>query len=346
MADKPSQSRRDFLVTVAAGGVATLLPRGLVAATRGATLTPRPMKPPARSKVILVKTEDRADGVRRALAALDLSAVQGKHVLIKPNLNSADPAPGSTHLDVLRATVTELRRLGAGRITVGDRSGMGDTRRVMTEMGVLALARELKLETVVFEGLPASGWVRVTPKGSHWKQGFPFPRLALDAGAVVNLCCLKTHRFGGHFTLSLKNSVGLAGKRVPGDRHDYMHELHLSRHQRQMIAEVNTAYVPAAVVIDGIDAFTDGGPDKGRRVHPGVVLTGTDRVAIDAVGVAILRQFGTTRAVSRGRIFEQDQLARAARLGLGVDGPGKIDLTGVDDASRAYAAELLPVLRA
>ena len=116
MADKPSQSRRDFLVTVAAGGVATLLPRGLVAATRGATLT-RADEAPGPIQGDLVKTEDRADGVRRALAALDLSAVQGKHVLIKPNLNSADPAPGSTHLDVLRATVTELRRLGAGRIT-------------------------------------------------------------------------------------------------------------------------------------------------------------------------------------------------------------------------------------
>ena len=42
-----------------------------------------------------------------------------------------------------------------------------------------------------------------------------------------------------------------------------------------------------------------------------VVLAGTDRVAVDAVGVALLRHFGTTPEVSRGAIFEQEQIARA-----------------------------------
>jgi len=35
----------------------------------------------------------------------------------------------------------------------------------------------------------------------------------LEAEKVVQTCCLKTHRFGGHFTLSLKNSVGLVAKK-------------------------------------------------------------------------------------------------------------------------------------
>ena len=46
-------------------------------------------------------------------------------------------------------------------------------------------------------------------------------------------------------------------------------------------------------------------------------MAGTDRVAIDAVGVAILRHFGTTAEVSRGSVFEQEQIARALALGLG-----------------------------
>ena len=46
---------------------------------------------------------------------------------------------------------------------------------------------------------------------------------ALDADALVMACCLKTHRYGGHFTLSLKNGVGLdelldiGGRRKRGD---------------------------------------------------------------------------------------------------------------------------------
>ena len=60
-----------------------------------------------------------------------------------------------------------------------------------------------------------------------------------------------------------------------------------------MIAEVKTAYKPELVVMDGVEAFVRAGPAEGKRVRPGVVLAGRDRVALDAVGVAILRLFGT-----------------------------------------------------
>ena len=63
--------------------------------------------------------------------------------------------------------------------------------------------------------------------------------------------------------------------------------------------------------------------DHARRgldgIREGVILAGTDRIAVDAVGVAILRHFGTTPEVSRGTIFEQEQIARAVELGLGIE---------------------------
>jgi uncharacterized protein (DUF362 family) len=181
---------------------------------------------------------------------------------------------------------------------------------------------------------------------SHWSQGFPMARCCVEAEAMVQLCCLKTHRFGGHFTLSLKNSVGLVAKYRPGDSHNYMGELHSSPHQRRMIAEINAAYQPALVVLDGVDAFVNGGPDRGAQVHPGVILAGTDRVAIDAIGVALLRYFGTTPDVSRGRVFEQEQIARAVELGVGVDAPDKIELASDDAAGADFAAEIRTILEA
>ncbi len=51
--------------------------------------------------VALVKTADRAEGVRRAVELLGVNPVRGRNVLLKPNFNSADPAPGSTHPDTL-----------------------------------------------------------------------------------------------------------------------------------------------------------------------------------------------------------------------------------------------------
>jgi uncharacterized protein (DUF362 family) len=89
-----------------------------------------------------------------------------------------------------------------------------------------------------------------------------------------------------------------------------------------------------------------GGPAQGARVAANVVLAGTDRVALDAVGVAILRLFGTTPEVSRGKVFEQEQIARAVELGLGVAAPEKIRFVTGDADSAAYAAQIMEVLHA
>jgi uncharacterized protein (DUF362 family) len=295
------------------------------------------------ARVAFVKTRDRVAGVRRVLALLDLKPVQGKQVFLKPNFNSADPAPGSTHDDVLRTLVEELWGMGARTITVADRSGMADTRQAMQQKGIFSLAQELGFEALVLDDLEEKDWVAVQPPDSHWQQGFFFARPFLEAEALVQTCCLKTHRFGGHFTLSLKNSVGMVAKYGP-DGYNYMNELHSSPYQRLMIAEVNTAYRPDLVVLDGVEAFVTGGPDTGKHVWAEVVLAGTDRVAIDAVGVALLRYFGTTPEVSQGHIFEQEQIARAVELGLGVDGPQKIQLVTGDTDSQAYAAQIQEIL--
>jgi uncharacterized protein (DUF362 family) len=313
-------------------------------ASATSSASPTPRAEPGSAQVALVKTRDRAEGVRRALALLGLDGLSNKRVLIKPNFNSAHPTPGSTHSDVLRALIQELRERGARAITVADRSGMGATRGVMEQKGVFAMAEELDFETLVFDELEKERWVMMQPPGSHWRSGFAFAQPILEADAVVQTCCLKTHRFGGHFTISLKNSVGMAAKRVPGDPWDYMGELHASPDQRLMIAEINTAYTPALIVLDGVEAFVNSGPESGKRVWAEVVLASADRVAIDAVGVAALRSLGTTSQVSEGRIFQQEQIARAVELGLGVDGPGKITLVTGDGESEAYAAHIQEVL--
>ena len=69
-------------------------------------------------------------------------------------------------------------------------------------------------------------------------------------------------------------------------------------------------------------------------------------MALDAVGVALLRYFGTTDAVASGSIFQQEQIARAVALGLGVSGPEGIELITDDPESASYAAALEPILLA
>lgn len=300
----------------------------------------------AVSQIALVKGSSRGQGVAQAMAMLDQEPLQGKSVLLKPNFNSADPSPGSTHPDILRALLSQLKGMGAGQITLTDRSGMGDTRKVMEQIGAFDLINDFNCRTVVLDELAEDEWLLFRQAGHHWQDGFPIPRLLAEADVIVQTCNLKTHRYGGHFTMSLKNSVGFVAKTMRAGGHNYMTELHNSPYQRLMIAEINAAYEPDMIVMDGMEAFVSGGPANGKRVSPGVVLAGRDRVALDAAGVAILRMFGTTPEVSRGRVFDQEQIARAAELGLGATGPEQIEFITADAQSAEFASSVREFLSA
>jgi uncharacterized protein (DUF362 family) len=284
-----------------------------------------------------VKTSDRKRGVTSALTLLDLTAVRGKHVVIKPNFNSADDAPGSTHNDTLAQLVTELHALNARRVTLGESSGPPQTRGVMEKKGTFDLARDFRFDVVDYEQLTDKDWVTFASAGSHWPQGFSLPRLVVDAEYNVSTCCLKTHGFGGVFTMSLKLSVGLTPKSI-------RRTMHASPDMRRMIAELNTGYRPDLIVLDGVTAFTDGGPSRGVLKAGNVMIAGDDRVAVDAVGVAMLKSLGANSAIMGRKIFEQEQIAHAVELNLGVAGADAIDIVTGDAESKAVADALRTIL--
>lgn len=294
------------------------------------------------TQVAMVKTNDRKHGVNASLKTLKINPVKGKDVLIKPNFNTADPAPGSTHNETLTALVEELWTMGAKSISLGERSYLL-TRNVMAEKNIGPIVKRLNVNLIDFDGLGRKDWIEFRPKNTHWPNGFRIARPILDAECLVSTCCLKTHQHGGIFTLSLKLHVGV----VPTFRHgyEYMRQLHSSPYQRKMIAEINEPFKPALVVLDGVDAFVDGGPATGKRAKGEIFLASTDRVAIDAVGVAVLKVLGSNDNIMKPKIFAQEQIARAVELGLGVSSPAEIDLISADKESRAYRDRILEVLR-
>jgi uncharacterized protein (DUF362 family) len=296
-------------------------------------------------EVFILKTSNRAAGVKQLLSKFDLGEYSEKSVALKANFNSADAFPASTHPETLQAIVETLKSANVGEVTLAERSGMGNTRQVLEHTGVFELSEKLGFKAVVLDEVAREEWVKVGHDGTHWLKGFYIAKPFLDADKIVQTCCLKTHRFGGHFTLSLKNSVGLVAKRVPGTIYDYMWELHGSPFQRLMIAEINKHYHPDLVVMDGIKAFVSGGPERGELVEPNLMLASEDRVALDAVGVAILRMYGANGHVAKGSIFELDQIRRATELGIGVESASEIRLTPLSDESRNISEKIEAVLR-
>jgi len=213
----------------------------------------------------------------------------------------------------------------------------------MEEKGILPALRTLNVRVIDFDDLKEKDWVPVRSKESHWSSGFRIARPVLESECLVSTCCLKTHQYGGIFTMSLKLHVGV----VPTSRHGYtyMQELHNSPHQRRMIAEINEPFKPCLVVLDGIESFVDGGPATGKRVRAGLFLASPDRVAMDATGVAVLKLLGSNERIMKPKIFEQEQIARAVELGLGASSPSEIELLPADDKSIEYRDRVAEVLK-
>lgn len=294
--------------------------------------------------VYVVKTNSRKSGVDLLLENFDMEDFNQKRVAIKANYNSADPFPATTHPDTLELLINSLKDIGSQEITLAERSGMGETREVLSKMKILKLADELGFKIVVLDEEDHDSWKKIDRDGNHWINGFYISKIFTDADRVVQTCCVKAHRFGGHFTLSLKNSVGLVAKKVPGEIYNYMGELHISPYQRHMIAEINQYYDVDLILMDGMKAFLNKGPETGKTVEPNLMLASKDRVAIDAVGASILRHYGTTNDISKGRIFDLEQIKRAAELNVGVNDASKINIIGLNPEAEAVSGELEHIL--
>ena len=296
--------------------------------------------------VFLVKTDNREEGIADLLENYDMSDFNDKNIALKANYNSADPFPASSHPKTVQTLVRSIKEHNPSKITLAERSGMGITRDVLETMGITYLGEKEGFEVRVLDEEGIDGWLKVEREGTHWVKGFYISKIFTDADRVVQTCCLKSHRFGGHFTLSLKNSVGLVAKTVPGGAYNYMAELHISPYQRSMIAEINNNYDVDLILMDGMKAFVDKGPEQGHLVEPNLILMSKDRIAIDAVGVSILRHYGTTKDISKGKIFDLDQIKRASDLGVGVNSADKINIVGLNPESEAVAGELDQILHA
>jgi uncharacterized protein (DUF362 family) len=329
-------NRREFMVGASGFLLSLSAGSGVVKASPQVSLSKGTS---GKAGVSLIQTSDRAVGVRNAIDLLHINPVKGKQVLLKPNFNTADAYPGSTHNDTLVSLIRKLKDMGAASITLGERCGPGSTAKVMMVKGIPEICREHGVKLINFEDLPEGQWVKVKPEKSHWHDGFYIARPVLDAECVVSTCCLKTHGYGGVFTMSLKLSIGVVHKRN-------MSELHSSfRSMRKMIAEVNQAYKQSLIVMDGIEAFVDGGPMEGKRKRAEVFMAGTDRIAIDAAGIAVLKDLGSNDAIMGKKIFEQEQISRAVELGLGVSRPEDIEMITGDAASRKYAEKLKGIIK-
>ncbi|MFW9981011.1 MAG: hypothetical protein ACFFE3_03715, partial [Candidatus Thorarchaeota archaeon] len=73
------------------------------------------------TKIAVISTSDRIYGVNKSFELLDIKPIKGKKVVLKPNFNTADPPPASTHMDTFRQILVKVKEMEPGSITVAER---------------------------------------------------------------------------------------------------------------------------------------------------------------------------------------------------------------------------------
>ncbi|MDM8000680.1 MAG: DUF362 domain-containing protein [Dehalococcoidia bacterium] len=261
---------------------------------------------------VVAKVKDRGDVRSSVSRSLDLIGGIGKlggkgdTIMVKPNFNSPDPPPGSTDLDFLRAVLELLLQTGA-RVVVGESSGgmWRPTRKTLDKLGVPQLLSKMGVEMIAFDDHPRE-WIRVDIRGDYLKT-VTMPKSAYEATKLVYLPCLKTHNLG-RFTMSLKLGMGLVH---PGQRR----AIH-SGNLEQKAVEINLAWQPHLIIMDGRKAFVSGGPDKGDLVEPGFILASGDMVAIDVEGLKVLLSYRARNRIPQNP-WDSPQIVTALRHRLG-----------------------------
>jgi uncharacterized protein (DUF362 family) len=268
----------------------------------------------------MVSGRDQAAMLREGIALLGGMAplaVAGKRVLVKPNIVNNRPPPSTTSPEVVAAVVGLMKEAG-GDVIVADSSGMlrFPTSENLSETGIRRAAESAGARVLALEEQP---WVRVEPSLAVSSPRYLVSKPVYDADIFINLPVVKTHQFA-HYSCSLKNLVGIAH---PRDRPSIRF---LSGQWHEQIAELNLAVHPHLTVADGTTMMIAGGPTSGTPAQANVLLLSGDRVALDAVAVALIRSYGAWPKVQGKTIWAQRQIKRAGELGLGVTGPAQMEL--------------------
>jgi uncharacterized protein (DUF362 family) len=230
------------------------------------------------SRVAVVKGSRPIETTRKALGLIwsDMrSALSEKRpILIKPNyINSKHPSTGiTTDSRVLEGIVKLLRMHKVDELVIGEGSGWADTFQAFKIAGVDAVAERWDVKLV---DLNKDEFIEVRPPHPLALKKVKVAKTAL-ASTIISVPKLKPHRIAT-ITLSLKNMMGaLASKGT-------MHRGNLSK----KVADLASVLRPSVSVVDGIIAG-EGHETSGNPVEMNLVIAGTDPVAVDAVGAAVM----------------------------------------------------------
>lgn len=275
--------RRDFFKVAAAASLSPLLS----ACEKEARWTKAAYIKPKDSQVAILSTESYDKSLRDTiLRGIQMCRVEarGKRILLKPNLVEFDPKGViNTHPAVVEAAVDSFKTLGAREVIVAEGPGhRRDNEYLLSASGLYDILQEHHIRYVDLN----TDNVRPTALKSAFTrlQQLYLPETLFNADLLVSMPKLKTHHWAG-VTLSLKNMFGV----VPGSVYGWpKNALHWAGIDGSIIDINSSLPLPRFAIIDGVVGMEGNGPLQGQEKKSGVLLFGSDLVAVDATAARLM----------------------------------------------------------
>ncbi len=237
------------------------------------------------SQVVILKRlddETNQDTVRRALSKIDLSTIlkPTEKILIDLNLlqdegyqlgNITDPRTCEGVVDYLIHTIG----ISPQNLIVGDGGYPNDTPLAIKRLKLPEMAEKYGFSIIdLNEDEPA---VDIKPENPYKLKKINIAQTAMEVDGIISIPSLKTHSMAVT-TLSIKNLMGTIQPKgqMHSDLHKKLADLLSIFHSRFKLA-----------VIDGFIG-SDGMEELGSPVKMDLVIAGTDPVAVDTVGSAVI----------------------------------------------------------
>lgn len=279
-------TRREFVVGGAAAATA------MTGCARHERITP--------SEVSIVRAprydQSLYDTVGRIVASHRLD-VRGKRVVLKPNLVEFEPESTiNTHPILVHAACEAFRAAGAASVAIAE--GPGHRRNTLDMADAAGYFHTVPGFEDLFTDLNLDDVTRVRPQRQFSRLGKLYlPNTALGADLLVSMPKLKTHHWTGA-TLSMKNLFGVVPGGVYGWPKNVLHWAGI----HECIADLHALFPRQFAIVDGVVGMQGNGPIQGTPKAAGVLVAGSDPVAVDATCCRVMQidplQIGYLRLAS------------------------------------------------
>jgi uncharacterized protein (DUF362 family) len=233
------------------------------------------------------------EAVELAVGSIDNVIKPGAKVLVKPNLAFQAPPTSFAVVDprTLEAILLYLKEESkAAEIAVGDNPSLGKhvgrARPAFEQSGLLEACQRGGADRIIYFDEEETVHVKV-PGGKYLREADVFKPF-LDADVVINVPKMKVH-LAKTVTLGIANWQGILRNEHPAEGGVDGKGLHTNQ-QGQHRLDIDPKVVdefrirPADLVItDAVIGMEGQGPHVGEPIEMGLILAGTDTVAVDAV---------------------------------------------------------------